>query len=471
MSRAPGTPTPRPGFAEVLWTLTSHHGPDFSEYTVGVIRDYVDDKRAEGTAEHEIGELLDALEGRAPPRYAQSFSAVRWVLRLPSGRRAATMTPRPKSPPARYSASSPAPRPHSIASTFSQPAAPAPPAQPDLFYRVSLPAGTVGAENPPVIRTPEDVVALLRAYGDTNAQYPVAVIAMYLEYEIHRNLAPWPDWSGLLEVLERQLPEYAAAFAQVRFVRYIGRSPVLPFDWPPYARAEEPGRAAEKFFAVTPPHGFVDELFEKQPPPMLRTPEAVLRCLEAFQGGKDEQYPVMVLRTYADYEIHRNGTRWRDLSAKLEVLEAQAPDYADAFMIVRYVYGLLASPVLKMDWPPRFRIGQGEGFYTCYPAREDSEYRYRVGEPPVLRSAEDVIECLSGYVGPVESQFPATVFSTYLQWIAHREGGAWTEWGQRLTYLEGQLPDFVQAFAIVRYVYYLGPSRVLPMNWPPRIFA
>ncbi|WOO84004.1 uncharacterized protein LOC62_05G007521 [Vanrija pseudolonga] len=346
MSRMPGTPAPNhPGFAEVLWTLTSYHGADFSEYPVGVIRDYVDDKRAEGTSEQEIGELMDALEGRAPPRYAQSFAAVRWVYRLPNvGRRpapSASTTPRPKSPPVpvpRYYSSSPAPRPQSIASTLSHQSpdpvraaaaaaypAPVPVAtQPDLFYRVNPPAWAQNGD-PPVIRTPEDVVALLKTYRGSNVQ-------------------------------------------------------------------------------VTTPIGFVDKLFESQPPPMLQTPEAVLRCLEAFNGMKDDQYPVVVLRTYADYEIHRNGTRWRDLSAKFDVLESQAPDYADAFMIVRYVHSLPKSTVLQMDWPPRFRPTQRDTFFSCYPVREDADYRYRVGEPLVLRTPEDVIDCLNAYEGPFESQ-------------------------------------------------------------------
>lgn len=33
----------------------------------------------------------------------------------------------------------------------------------------------------------------------------MAVIAVYLEYEIHRNLAPWSEWNAMLEVLERQV--------------------------------------------------------------------------------------------------------------------------------------------------------------------------------------------------------------------------------------------------------------------------
>lgn len=121
-------------------------------------------------------------------------------------------------------------------------------------------------------------------------------------------------------------------------------------------------------------------------------------------------------------------------------------------MIVRYVHSLPKSTVLQMDWPPRFRPTQRDTFFSCYPVREDADYRYRVGEPLVLRTPEDVIDCLNAYEGPFESQyvahvvwltcdprFPATVFSTHLQWIAHREGGAWEEWGRRLTYLEKQV--------------------------------
>lgn len=82
-------------------------------------------------------------------------------------------------------------------------------------------------------------------------------------------------------------------------MRYITASTILPFDWPPYSShsrstagsqaGEEQVRASDNFFRVTTPIGFVDKLFESQPPPMLQTPEAVLRCLEAFNGMKDDQ--------------------------------------------------------------------------------------------------------------------------------------------------------------------------------------
>lgn len=110
------------------------------------------------------------------------------MYRLPNvGRRpapSASTTPRPKSPPVpvpRYYSSSPAPRPQSIASTLSHSQSPDPvrPAayptpvpvatQPDLFYRVNPPAGAQNGD-PPVIRTPEDVVALLKTYRGTNVQ-------------------------------------------------------------------------------------------------------------------------------------------------------------------------------------------------------------------------------------------------------------------------------------------------------------
>ncbi|KAL1406472.1 hypothetical protein Q8F55_008171 [Vanrija albida] len=86
--------------------------------------------------------------------------------------------------------------------------------------------------------------------------------------------------------------------------------------------------------------------------------------------------------------------------------------------------------------------------------------------PLVPKRAQDVQRCLAAYKGPIPGEYPVQVLRMYVAYkMANGATPAYIP--AKLEVLEQQLPKHAPSFAIVRFELGLGPSRVIPMNWPP----
>ncbi|WOO84017.1 uncharacterized protein LOC62_05G007539 [Vanrija pseudolonga] len=147
------------------------------------------------------------------------------------------------------------------------------------------------------------VRAALEAFtGRKGDQYPVRVILKYTDVKDWKRR----DRSHVLRklvALERELPEYAPAFAVVRWMKGYGPSEVLPMEWPP-----------------------------------------------SLDAGGDRG--VSVIRSYVDYKVSRGKLPF-EIEANLEDAEEELPEFHAAFATVRYIRGLGRSDAVEMEWPPR----------------------------------------------------------------------------------------------------------------------
>ncbi|EIW71569.1 hypothetical protein TREMEDRAFT_56488, partial [Tremella mesenterica DSM 1558] len=87
--------------------------------------------------------------------------------------------------------------------------------------------------------------------------------------------------------------------------------------------------------------------------PMLSN-TSVHWALSGKHPSRDLDYAKGVLRSYIDVKRQR-GRMGTEISYKLEVLEEELPQWAEAFRIVRQQYGLPPSRVLRTPQPTAAR--------------------------------------------------------------------------------------------------------------------
>ncbi|KAL1406478.1 hypothetical protein Q8F55_008178 [Vanrija albida] len=83
-----------------------------------------------------------------------------------------------------------------------------------------------------------------------------------------------------------------------------------------------------------------------------------------------------------------------------------------------------------------------------------------------VRSANNVRVCLRVYSGPPLHEFPVSVIRAYVVNKIAR-GRKTADIARKLEILEREFPLYSAAFNIVRYFTALGPSKALPIPWPP----
>ncbi|KAL1406476.1 hypothetical protein Q8F55_008176 [Vanrija albida] len=97
----------------------------------------------------------------------------------------------------------------------------------------------------------------------------------------------------------------------------------------------------------------MDPLAARVAPRIVRTASDAALCLKLYRGPVFAEYPVSVIRSYVDHKLVR-GRRPADIARKLEILEAELPQFARSFAAVRFFKGLGPSHVVDMDFPPVF---------------------------------------------------------------------------------------------------------------------